>query len=208
MKMKVAGGIGFCAIIYLLTSCASSYTLIHPQIVYYTDVSIADSVSFAYRYDVLSESNNWKYAKKERRENLKVLVIKIVNNSKTTLGFKDNIQLYSGEKQITLLDNKDVYDELKQSVPSFILYLLLTPIHKLSVNFDGPANIFPVGYIVGPVLTGYNVVKATHANAQFSYELIKYNIVNQKIAPDDTVYGIICFEAHDNVPLTMKRKNP
>ena len=206
MKIRVARGIGFCVFIGLFASCASSYTLTHPTIVNYSNESVVDSVSFSYKYDILSDNGNRKYARKERKEGIKVLAIKIVNNSTSTLNFKDNSQLYSGEKPLILLDNKEVYSKLKQSVPSYIIYLILLPIHKFSVNLNGPANIFPFGYILGPLFAGSNMIIAAHANANFVYEMVKYDIAKRPISPGEIVYGIIAIDSEQNIPLTLKIK--
>ncbi len=204
MKMKAVGEICLVAVVGLFTSCASGYKAIHPPIVSYSNESVTDSIAFSYKYDVLWDSRNKKYAKKEAKRNIKVLAVKIVNNSGKTIVFNRNIRLYSNDKLIAPVDKDSLYEEFRQPAAAYILYLLLTPIHKMSVNFNGPSNIFPFGYIVGPVLAAGNILVASRANTNFKYELEKYNLLNREIPPGDTVYGLIGIEVNENLPLTMK----
>ena len=164
---------------------------------------MTDCIKFSYKYDVLWESRNKKYAKKERKNSSKILAIKVLNNSRDTIDFND-VKLFSADKLIVPIPNEDLYDQFKQSTPSYILYLLFTPVHKFSVNLNGPSNIFPFGLILGPVLAGWNMMVAAGANSDFEYELEKYNIRDQKIPPGDTMYGLIGIEVDDYIPLTLR----
>lgn len=204
MKVRVKE-VGYLLVMLMVfTSCASSYRSIHPQIVNYTNETVTDSVKFSYKYDVLSDSRNKKYAKKEKKYNTKIVAVKLVNNSNSTLDFKTNIHLLAGDKLMTPVTQDTLYDEFKQPVAAYILYLLLTPIHKGSVNLNGPSDIFPFGFILGPGLAGLNMLIAANANKNFKYELEKYNINAQKIPPGETVYGLIGIGVDDYLPLTVK----
>jgi len=206
MRFIAGSSLVFSIILCLFAGCASHYRLIQPPVLSYSSAEVIDSVSFCYKYNILSESGNRKYARKERKEHLKIVAIKIVNNSHTTLSLKDNLQLFAVEKPITLIENKDFYGETNQSPASYILYLILTPVHQFSINLYGNSKVFPFGYILAPLLVTRNMIVAAKANKDYRYELRRYDLSDLKIPPDETVFGIIGFEAVDNIPLTIKRK--
>lgn len=191
-----------------LSGCATSYNMIMPPMLSYPDKTVSDSVSFYYRYNVLEESDNRKYARREQKSGVKILSVKVVNNSAKTISFKNNLQLFDGSRLVLPKDNTLVYYDVKQSVPSYLVYLILLPMHKITVNFGGPANVFPFGYVVAPLFATTNMIKAAHANNLFRFEMVKFNIINQDIPPGETVYGLICIESEDEIPLTLKRRMP
>lgn len=204
MKIRIGVKICLVAIIAIFTGCASSYRSIHPQIVNYSGETTIDSVKFSYKYDVLSDAGNRKYARKERRNGIKIVALRLVNNTTRTLDFKQDIKLFANDNVMTMVPQDTLYDELKQPVAAYILYLLLTPIHKGTVNLNGPSDIFPFGYILGPGLAGLNMLIAAKANKNFKYDLEKYNLRDQKIPAGETVYGLIGIGTDDFLPLTIK----
>ncbi|MBX2841830.1 MAG: hypothetical protein KTR26_08655 [Flammeovirgaceae bacterium] len=64
----------------ILSSCASSFHTVNPQNVFYQSSSNQDNVSFSYKYEVLHERGNKKYAKKEAKKGIKLVVVKVENN--------------------------------------------------------------------------------------------------------------------------------
>jgi hypothetical protein len=200
--------LGLFIVTLYISGCASSYNMIMPPMLSYPNKSVSDSVSLYYCYKILEESDNRKYARKERKSGIKVVAVKIVNNSTRAVSFKNNLQLFAGSGLVLPKDNTLIYYDLKQSVPSYMVYLVLFPMHKITVNFGGPANVFPFGFVVAPLFAATNMIKAAHANNLFRFELDKFNIVNQDIPPGETVYGLMCIESEDEVPLTLKRRLP
>jgi hypothetical protein len=90
-----------------------------------------------------------------------------------------------------LIENKQVFNTLKQQAGLYILYLLLTPA-KLTTSSNGlETSSTPVGYVLGPGLAGANVLIASSANAKFKEELLKYNIAGTTIKAGATVYGLV-----------------
>jgi hypothetical protein len=195
--------LGLLALVISISGCASSYKFIHPPYATFINKTIQDSVKIAYRYNALWESNNIKYAKKEEKSDIRLVVIRIENDSRQVIHFKDDFKIYAGKSLITPIDNMQLYAELRQSPPSYMKYLLLTPIHLAAVNFGGSPNIFPFGYILGPGLCIKNMAKAIHANSNFKYELIEYDLQDQNIEPGAIVYGIIGLETGTSIPLTF-----
>lgn len=183
----------------LLASCASSYKAITPESVNYRGVDNSKPISFSYKYDVLRERGNKKYAKKESRKGVKVVAIRIENNSENSYVFGKDIKIHASGVPINILEPRAVLQQLKQSVPIYLLYLLLTPMQFY--NGDSSA---PIGLVIGPGITAGNMIVAGSANKHFLEEL-ENNFLNGKVInAGETVYGLVGIYDSGYNPLTLE----
>src|SRR5689334_17859159 len=122
--LKYSGWLILAAII--LSGCAASYTPIVPEARKYTDsYSSADSsISYAYKYDVLSIRGNKRYSRKEKKAGLSVLSVRIQNNTNSVVKFSD-LKIYLGNREVIPVDNLAAANNIKQSVLPYLLYCLL-----------------------------------------------------------------------------------
>ena len=176
----------------LLTNCASGYKLINPETINYKSGDQAEGVSLQYKYDLLDK----KYAKKEVKKDVKLVAIKVTNNTDRDLTFGNEIKLtYENGNQVLVMDNTKVFKDLKQSPATYLFYLLLTPINlytsSSSDGYNEDTNSFPIGLIVGPGLAGGNMIAAGSANKKFETELLTYDINGTVIPKGETRYGLI-----------------
>lgn len=116
------------------------------------------------------------------------------------MNISKNAAFYNGNVILYPLDALTTRNALKQSVPSHLLYLLLSPL-TLSVNGSDP---FPVGLILGPAISGGNMIAAGSANKDFYNELSQYDILYRDINPGETVYGLVGFSNMNYAPLSIK----
>lgn len=188
-------------VILLLSACASPYHLIKPgNINYQTNIANED-VDFFYKYGVLSERGNGKYAKKESARGIKVVAVKITNRSNQPLTFGKDLLIHSNGKPISPLEPKLIHRSLKQGVPIYLLYLLLTPL-QLTTG-DGTT---PIGLVLGPGITVGNMVGAGAANQNFLKEM-EDNFLDGKVIPaGETVHGIVGIYDLGFSPLTLELK--
>jgi len=188
------------AFISLFSGCAKSFYELHPANIAYTASNNLEDIKLYYRYDVLREEGNTKLAKKEIKNNIKLVAVKITNNTDTVINIGSNAAFYSGNTLIYPIDAISIRNELKQSVPGYLPYLLLTPL-TLSVNGSSP---FPIGLILGPAIAGGNMITAANANRDLYKELVKYDVLYRDIKSGETVYGLVGFRNLDYIPLTIK----
>lgn len=173
--------------IFFISSCASSYQMINPPTLNYLSNSNDKSVSLDYKYNLLPK----KYAKKETKNSIKLLAVKITNNSGRDLFFAKDIKLtYGNGTEVVLIENEQVFKTLKQQTATYLLYLLLTPV-TLNTNSNGQASSTPIGYGLGPGLTAINMIVAGTANQKFKGELSEFNINGTTIKNGATVYGLV-----------------
>ena len=186
--------------IFLLCSCAQSYYSLNPTRIGYNAYNNPEDITLNYRYDILNEAGNKKMSKKERARNIKLVAVKITNNTGKVINIGNNAAFYSNNSMVYPMDAISTKNSLKQSVPSHLLYLLLSPL-TLSVN---NSKSFPIGLILGPAISGGNMLVAASANNNLYKELVQYDILYRDIQPGETVFGLVCFRNLDYVPLTIK----
>jgi hypothetical protein len=179
---------------FFLCSCATSYKQIQPSTLTYSGSSSEGGVTLGYRYDVLREKGNKKYAKRESLRGIRVIAVKIANNSSTALTIGQNCSLMSAVGPVSIVDPSVVHVQLKQGVPIYLLYLLMTPLQFNVTRSSGNSvetSSTPIGFVLGPALAIGNMAAAGGANQNFLRELEKYNLANKTINPGETVYGLI-----------------
>ena len=164
-----------------------------------------DNVTFSYKYDVLAETKNKKYAKKETKNKVKVLAVRFTNETDRPLTIGEDLLLYSGNTMITPMDPEAVVMSLKQNVPIYLLYLLLTPTN-LYIQDGNRTQIYPIGLALGPGIAAGNMIGAGGANRNFQAEMVTHDIVGKVVQPGETFSGLIGIHDEGYNPLTIKLK--
>lgn len=191
----------------LLGACASTYKHVNPPAVHYQDTKGA-AIGFSYQYDVLYRAGNKKYAKIEKKRNVRVVALKITNNTGRTINPSTDIEILHDNRPLPLMDAAIAKKELKQKVPLYLLYMLLTPMTfdtYREANGVRQARSVPVGLIIGPVLTVFNMVTAGTANRNLEAELREYSL-DKPLASGQTMYALISFPSFDYGVLDARLK--
>jgi hypothetical protein len=187
-KIKIAGWIiGLAA----LSSCASSYHAVNPQNLHYVASEETNELSFSYRYNIMQEAGNKKYAKKEDKKGIALVAVKITNHTDQSLSFQDDIELFAGSQHVYPMQPHLAHKQIKQNTPIYLLYGLLSFIQVYSVDNSGNVSSFPIGLILGPGITGLNMATAASANKALDSELKEGDLLNRTIGPGETVHGIV-----------------
>ncbi|RTY81593.1 hypothetical protein EKL99_12440 [Flavobacterium sp. ZB4P23] len=195
--MKLTTIIFLLLIVILLNSCASGYKPIQPASLNYISNNTLHGVTLEYKYDLL----NKKYAKKETKKGLRLVAVKVKNNTEKDLVFGKDIKLnFESGNELYLLENEKTFKSLKQSPASYLFYLLLSPIQFFTTktNSNGmteQTSSTPIGLIIGPGLALGNMIVASNANKKFKTELNDYSINGKIIKKGETVFGLITFQS-------------
>ncbi|MEJ8801639.1 hypothetical protein [Pontibacter sp. H249] len=164
---------------FLTTSCASSYHAINPERINYHAKVESSNVGLQYKYDLLAEAGNKKYAKKEKKSLVQVVAVKYTNNTDRVIDLPQDVKLVAGSNQFTPLTPELAQRQLKQDVPIYLLYLLFTPAKLItSEEYIGGRMVkqesFPISIFLGPGLTAFNLVRASSDNKRLLEELQRY----------------------------------
>lgn len=192
----------------LTAGCASVYKPVHPPSVNYSSPVVQDSIEFSYRYNMLYEKGNKKYANKEHERGVSVIAVKLTNQSDKTINIGEDIRFYTGTNQLLVMKPRVAGNMLKQSPASYLPYLLLCAT-TLTVGSGNSAEVFPVGLLIGPAVTGRNMLVASDANIDLYKELDEYSILDKELKKGDTVYGLIGIGGigYDPIHIRLKEKN-
>lgn len=185
--------------IFSLTSCASGYKNIQPKTINYLSTNSDSGIKMEYKYNLLHK----KYAKKEVKKGVKLIAVKVKNESDRDMMFGRDIKLtYENGADVQIMENEKVFKTLKQSPASYLFYFLLSPIsfYKTTTSYSSngyeeKTSSFPAGLILGPGLAGGNMIAASSANANFKSDLLVYNINGVMINAGETKYGLIGIES-------------
>lgn len=192
-----------------LTSCASSYRSINPPSTNYSSHDLQDGISISYQYDVLRSVGNKKYAKKEQKRGVRLIAIKVTNNTDSTINIGRDVTFYSGQNEILPMQPFATKEALKQQPALYLLYLLTTPakLYVTKTNSNGTGTeteTYPIGYVMGPGLTVGNMAMASSSNNKMLNELITYDILNKDVKKGETIYGLIGIRSYGYNPISLK----
>ena len=179
-------------LVAILNSCASSYQKINPKTLNYASKNIENNILFEYKYDLLEK----KYKKKETKKGVKLIAIKITNNSENDIVFGQDFNLmYENGNIINIIQTDKIFKQIKQSPASYLWYLLLTPMQfNTSTSSNGQvqkSNSTPIGLLIGPGLAGGNMIAASSANKNFKNELLEFDMNGKTIKKGETIYGLV-----------------
>ena len=184
-------------IIGILSSCAATYKSIKPAELKYP--ALEDS-TFSYQYNVILRAGNRKLSKKEAKSHMRVVAVKIFNNTGQTLEYRKNFRIYSGNNEVSLLSPVVASAGIKQTAGLHLLYLLLTP---MTLDVDNSGSI-PIGLVIGPGIALGNMFVASGANKRFREELLNNELENRAIANGESFYGLITINDNGFMPLSLK----
>jgi hypothetical protein len=194
--IRLSSNLIFGMFFLIMCSCASSYKQINPDSLYFTGKSGQDDIEFSYKTSILNTSGNSKFALKEAKSGTSLIAVRILNNSEKEIIIGQNAHLKSGNYQLELLTPNQITSKIKQSTASYLLFMLLTPMHLTIDDRDGPPESYNIGIGVGPGLTLLNMATASGANSAFYNELVQFSLINKSIAPGETTFGLVGFNHH------------
>lgn len=182
-------------VLLFVSSCASSYYPVQPGAMPTDREGETNGVYYGYSKNVLSKTGNKKYAKKEVKRGISVISVKIKNDTDNEISVKDDLIFTMGGKELEPLESVVVTDNIKQPAPLYALYGLLF----LNITRNNESLTLPIGV---PIAIG-NMVVASSANRQFREDFATYNIRDEKIAPGESLSGLIAFRDNASGTLTI-----
>lgn len=162
-----------------------------------------DGLEFSYRYNVLAETGNKKYAKKEIKKSMRLVAVEFTNNTSRRVNFRNDVSVKMGGSSIYPLETTVIRQNLKQSAALHLLWGLLWVNIQTCEGYGCSNTPLPVGLVIG----GANTIIASSANNNFESELIAYNMLNMTIEPGQTVHGLIGLSTAMTSPLSFSLNN-
>jgi len=193
--------ISIITLMIFISGCANSYKPINPTTLEYNRHNHQDGIDLSYEFEVLRERGNKKLANKEGIYEIKLIAVKITNNTDSILNISKNVAFYSGQNQIFPVEPLEIRKLLKQHVLGYTPYMVLS---FLQLRFNDSGEKYQIGLIIAPIVTGENMSIASKANKNMLKELNEYNILNKDIKKGETVYGIFGVKNIGFSPISVK----
>lgn len=188
----------------LMSSCAAIYNPIEPSYLSYELAGNYNGLKLSYRYGILAELNNKRYARKESKQKIKLVAVKIENTSNKALVIGSDFNLTSNGQAIEFIKSAEAYQKLKQKNWPALGFLLLALTPPVQTTNGASVADFPLGMVAGPMLAAGNIFVAINANKQFQSELQSNTILGSTIKPQETIYGIITLNSDQENPIEIK----
>jgi len=182
-------------VLFLFLGCAGFYHNINTKYINFPQSSNDEKVAISYRYDVLRTAGNKKMANKELKKNMKVVAVKITNNTESIINVEESFEFYSANNPIVLMSPLQIKEEIKQSSASYAFYFL------------GCITLAPLDIAVFGGIGLGNIIVASTANKNLFTELTENDIRTANIKPHESVVGLIGFRSSYLDPITIKLKN-
>lgn len=206
MKTFTKAAFGLLAIASLsLSSCASTYKPLNAPSAHYSFSEKTDGLVYSYQYDMLQMRGNKKYAKRESKQLMRVVAVKITNTTDSTLSIAKDYKFMVGNAEASPVPPVIAAKQLKQGVPIYLLYMLLN--FQTTSEVNGVVEKGPF-IPTGPPIAALNMLIAADANTKFKNELISYNIADKSVGPGETIYGLMTLQTIAPAPLRIERRNP
>ncbi|MFT6149768.1 MAG: hypothetical protein ACJAUH_002462 [Saprospiraceae bacterium] len=184
-------------VLLFVSGCASNYYPINLSALPSDRQGEINGINYGYSKNVLSKTGNKKYAKKEVKRGINVISVKIKNNTDYEISVKDDLIFRMGNKELEPLESVVVTDNIRQPAPLYALYGLLF----LNITRNNQGVSLPIGV---PIAIG-NIAVASSANRKFREDFSIYNIRNEKIAPGETLSGLVAFRDNASGTLVITR---
>ncbi|MCB0490252.1 MAG: hypothetical protein KDC99_17365 [Cyclobacteriaceae bacterium] len=182
-----------------LSSCASGYRPMLPRQMSFSSLE-GEGIKYSYRYNVLSETRNKKYANKELKHGVKLIALQVQNTTDEEVILREHARFYTGDKQVLPLDPKQMQQQVKQPGGLYMLWSLLWLYYTKCEGFECNTIPIPIGVVIGLL----NLSTASRANKDLLSELISNNILDKRIAPGETVTGLLGISSDGSLPLEIR----
>ena len=190
-------------LIYLFSpGCATQYRHVEPQsIKYYNepDYTHNGEVEVTYRYNILENARNKKYARMEQRSGVCLLAVRIANFGNDTLFIPDDLIIESRNYNVFPLDMDEAINVFIQDSP------VLDGVSSAG-NIQIDAGWGWVVPLAASIPGAINNAVEQRANDRFIKEMLDYYLVYSNVPPGETVSGLLALPVKSNTPLKFEKR--
>ena len=203
--------IGF---VILFTGCAVPYHKMSPAILEYTNTGENSVISYGSHFNVLKDFKNKRFAEKELQAKIKIVAFEITNLSEHSIDLENEVDYYQDSTGLlTPLKPVEAYLALKLSSRKYMPILFLSFLNYYWTETYGSVPVqkkdfrmIPIGILIGPLLTLYNVESTRQSNIKLGEDLDKYSPYT-RIAPGGKKYVLNSFKDISNCPIHIVVKS-
>jgi hypothetical protein len=196
----------------LLSGCATRFSEFSPSTFSYKSSSTVDSLEYSLCFNILEKTGNTRYSKIEKKKNLELVAVRVVNHSSSPLMLtEENFKFLSGGFNIVYVTPEDYYLQVKRHPGYYFFWLFANPSYtKTTVTSGGYGSphvnqkiiVIPLGI---PIAI-YNYALARNSNNHFRKNLQEYALLKKTLQPEEIVYGYIFSRKPINKDWVLQKK--
>ncbi len=170
------------------TGCAFNYRYIDPLDVSF--LMLRDEtpleVEISFKYNVLKEAGNRKYAKTEKRTGVSLLAVRIENNGTDTLYFPEDFGIKLGQEYVFMLTKDETVGVFKRGATS---------------DFGASETGRLEELFLSLILVFVDAGNRGNMNRRFAKEMDEFYLWPSTIAPGVSTVGLLGVEVEKGTPL-------
>jgi hypothetical protein len=196
------------ASIVFISSCAPTYRSVNvDEFTFNTPVTVANTLSVAYRSGVQKLTGNRSYDVSENKKKMRTVALRIQNISDAPLTITpDNFKIHSPAGEKTIVHPDAYVRQVRQNHKGFVVIGVVGAIIGLNVPVEGRRveTMTPAVIMVSSLAWGVvNLSRAIHADRANRGTLEFYEIWGREIAPGQAIEGVVIIPTGEEDKLTF-----
>jgi hypothetical protein len=187
----------FVLFLAILASCARSFHTLNPTMYYFDNTKpLTEEINVSYLYDIQNISRNKPYARKERKKYIKLVALKIDNNSdKELILTRDNFAIKtSSGRDIEIISNEQYNKAIRQYSGTYALFYGLSGFGYEWGEVNGE-EYSTLSYNFLPLIIGVgNAFFAEASNNNQKQNMNNLQIYGKSLKPHSSMHGLIAIK--------------
>lgn len=179
----------FIAII-LISGCARPYRKINMSAIPFKEYRQENTIDYSVRQGVLYNMKNYFFARREQKNDMSLIALKIVNKSDLPVNINDLQFTCGAVLPVTTIKVTDYFDAIKQKPGLYWLYSAGVVVYPRPPR--GSKKFIPLPF--GLPVAAANFAIAYKSNKKMLQDIQLLDLTNKVIQPHDSIQGILTFK--------------
>ena len=179
----------FIAII-LISGCARPYRKINMSAIPFKEYRQENTIDYSVRQGVLYNMKNYFFARREQKNDMSLIALKIVNKSDLPVNINDLQFTCGAVLPVTTIKVTDYFDAIKQKAGLYWLYSAGVVVYPRPPR--GSKKFIPLPF--GLPVAAANFAIAYKSNKKMLQDFQLLDLTNKVIQPHDSIQGILTFK--------------
>jgi len=179
----------FIAII-LISGCARPYRKINMSAIPFKEYRQENTIDYSVRQGVMYNMKNYFFARREQKNDMSLIALKIVNKSDLPVNINDLQFTCGAVLPVTTIKVTDYFDAIKQKPGLYWLYSAGVVVYPRPPR--GSKKFIPLPF--GLPVAAANFAIAYKSNKKMLQDFQLLDLTNKVIQPHDSIQGILTFK--------------
>jgi hypothetical protein len=181
----------------MLSQCAGPYYSSDPSKFQYKTLHNTEQFEYYMIDDVLAKSKNKRFAKKEKKQGLRMMAVKIKNITDSSIILSEtNLKIDQPQENYSVIPPAHFYDKTKKNTSLYLIWgLAFFTYGKTEINtnaYGTPSADFTTVIVpIGIPIAIINMLISDKANKNYKKNLEQYNLLGKTLNPGEEVYGFV-----------------